>query len=361
MLLRRPSRTWGLVASVLCLGGTALAVPPAHAASPSYVALGDSYASGTGTRSYISDGTSCQRSVYAYPSLIAAARAYSLNFRACSGAKVADVTNTQLSALTASTSYVSISVGGNDAGFSSVLTTCAQPGWMSNCNGAIDKAQAYINNTLPASLRTLYTSIRSKAPSARVVVAGYPRLFNGEDCNALTWFSPSEESRLNQTADLINSKLSAAATTAGFAWSNPTNAFIGHAVCDSPEWLNGLSNPISESYHPNRSGHASGYTPLVSPKLTGATVTATAATLSAARSSAPTLAAKQRTYAARDRAIEPETVATPDLHSKRALRLAERAGVDVSDRHSVDAADRRYSRAQAHSWAARSWAAAHGG
>ncbi len=35
----------------------------------SYVALGDSYSSGTGTRTYISDGTSCQRSVYAYPSL----------------------------------------------------------------------------------------------------------------------------------------------------------------------------------------------------------------------------------------------------------------------------------------------------
>ncbi len=55
---------------------------------------------------YISDGTSCQRSTSAYPSLIAAARGYSLNFRACSGARVADVTNTQLSALTASTSYV---------------------------------------------------------------------------------------------------------------------------------------------------------------------------------------------------------------------------------------------------------------
>ena len=61
----------------------------------------DSYSSGTGTRTYIADGTSCLRSVYAYPSLIASAKGYALNFRACSGAKVADVTNTQLSALTA--------------------------------------------------------------------------------------------------------------------------------------------------------------------------------------------------------------------------------------------------------------------
>ena len=89
---------------------------PASAAGSAYVALGDSYSSGVGTRSYLNDGTSCQRSVYAYPSLIASAKGYALNFRACSGATVADVTNTQLSALSASTAYVTMSVGGNDAG-----------------------------------------------------------------------------------------------------------------------------------------------------------------------------------------------------------------------------------------------------
>jgi lysophospholipase L1-like esterase len=239
------------------------AQPAAQAVGPSYVALGDSYSSGVGTRTYISDGTSCQRSTYAYPYLIAQSRGFTLSFQACSGAKVSDVTGKQLGTLSTSTAYVTISVGGNDAGFSSVITECAQPGWMSNCDGKINTAQSYINNTLPGSLATLYSSIRSKAPNARVVVVGYPRLFQGEDCNAGTWFSPSEETRLNQTADLLNSKLSAAASAKGFAFANPTNAFIGHAVCDDVEWLNGLSNPISESYHPNRSGHASGYKPLV--------------------------------------------------------------------------------------------------
>ena len=337
------------LAAVTMLGSGSVA---ASAASPSYVALGDSYSSGVGTRTYIADGSSCQRSVYAYPSLIASARRYALSFRACSGATVADVRNAQLSALTASTAYVTISVGGNDAGFSDVLTECAQPGWLSNCNGAIDGAQAYINTTLPASVRSLYASIRAKSPNAKVVVAGYPRIFNGEDCNAFTWFSPSEETRLNQTADLINSRLSAAASAAGFTYANPTSAFVGHAVCGSPEWLNGLSNPISESYHPNRTGHASGYTPLVSPRLTGTTVQVTAATLRTARASATALANQQRAYAARDASITPERVRPVDLHSARALRMAKRAGVDVDDRTSVDAADRTYSRAQARAWAA---------
>ncbi len=346
-------RRLGLVVSVLALAAASLGLPAAHAATPSYVALGDSYSSGVGTRTYINDGTSCQRSVYAYPSLIAAARAYSLNFRACSGAKVADVRNTQLSALTASTSYVTISVGGNDAGFADVLTECALPSWASNCNAAIDGAQRYIANTLPASLASLYSSIRSRAPRAKVVVVGYPRIFNGEDCNALTWFSPSEETRLNQTADQLNARLSTAAGAAGFGYANPTSAFVGHAVCGSPEWLNGLSNPISESYHPNRTGHASGYTPLVSPKLTGAAVAATAATLDAARASASSLAARQRTYAARDASIEPERFGVPDLHSPRVRRLAEKAGVDIESSSSVNSADRRYSRQQARAWAAR--------
>lgn len=130
-----------LVVGAALAASVPLAVP-AHAAGPSYVALGDSYSSGTGTRTYLADGTSCQRSVYAYPSLIAASTGYALTFRACSGATTSDVAATQLSALSSTTAYVTISVGGNDAGFADVLTTCAQPAWLSNCGAAIDKAQA---------------------------------------------------------------------------------------------------------------------------------------------------------------------------------------------------------------------------
>ncbi|HWJ68378.1 MAG TPA: SGNH/GDSL hydrolase family protein [Nocardioides sp.] len=268
------SRSLRLLLLLVTVLGSALValvgIPSAaHAAAPSYVALGDSYSSGTGTRSYIDDGTSCQRSNYAYPKLVASARGYALDFKACSGATTGTVSNTQLSTLTSGTDYVTISVGGNDAGFSSVLTECAKPGWMSDCNGRIDTAQAFITNTLPGRLSSLYSSIRSRAPYAVVVVVGYPRLFMGEDCNAGTWFSPSEQTRLNQTADLLNSKLSAAASAKGFKWANPTSRFVGHAVCDDVEWLNGLSNPVSESYHPNRLGHSSGYKSLVSGLLYG--------------------------------------------------------------------------------------------
>lgn len=348
----RTIRTLGLAAAAAAATSLVVSAAPAQAAN-SYVALGDSYSSGTGTRSYISDGTQCLRSTSAYPSLIAAAKGLSLNFRACSGAKIADVTNTQLSALSSSTTHVSISIGGNDAGFADVLTECALPGWASNCNGKIDTAQAFITNTLSGRLSTLYTSIRSKAPNAKVVVVGYPRIFMGEDCNALTWFSPAEQTRLNAMADLLNSKTSAAASAKGFSFANPTSRFIGHAVCDDPEWINGLSNPIVESYHPNKSGHASGYAPTVSTPLTGSSFKVTSAVAKKAAKSADRLAAQQRSYAVQDGSITPKEFRAPDLSSAEVKAAAERAGVDLSSRASIDAADKVWSERQARQYAAR--------
>jgi hypothetical protein len=92
---------------------------------------------------------------------------------------------------------------------------------------------------------------------------GYPRLFMGVDCNLGTFFSGSEMTRLNQTADLLASTTAGRAGAFGFTFKDAIPAFTGHAVCSSTEWLNGLSNPVGDSYHPNRTGHKSGYEPLV--------------------------------------------------------------------------------------------------
>ena len=299
---------------------------PAARAGAAYVALGDSYSSGTGTRSYVDDGTDCLRSAAAYPSLLAARRGYALNLRACSGAVVDDVVRAQLGALDASTAHVSISVGGNDAGFADVLTTCAGPWWLGSCDRAVDGARSFITSTLPARLAGLYAQIRSRAPHARVVVAGYPRIFGGEDCNALTFFSGTERTRLNATADLLNRRLRDAASAAGFAFADPTARFVGHAVCADDEWINGLSWPVVESYHPDRDGHARGYLPVVESQLPAGT---SARPTGERRTSAAEIARSQRPYAALDAGIEPALVRAPDLDSPRARRAAARAGVDA--------------------------------
>ncbi|MCH1867910.1 SGNH/GDSL hydrolase family protein [Nocardioides sp. CFH 31398] len=346
MRLRLPLAV--LLAAPLLASAGAGQVPAAAddpgALATSYVALGDSYSSGTGTRDYLADGTDCQRSARAYPSLLAAARGWSLNLRACSGATIGDVTSTQLSALGAATDRVTVSVGGNDAGFADVLTECALPAWASDCDAAVDGAQAYVAGTLPGALSTLYGRIRAAAPDARVTVVGYPRVFMGEDCDAGTFFSPAEQTRLNRTAEELNDRLSAAASARGFAFADPTSAFTGHAVCDDVEWLNGLSNPVSESYHPNVAGHRDGYAPLVGG------VTPTSADVAAARASEDALAAQQRRHAEQDARIEPKPFTAPDLTSPAVRRAARAAGVDLSDPKSVRRADRRYSWEQERAW-----------
>lgn len=254
--------TWmGALALVAATG-----ITPSAQASGVYVALGDSYASGVGTRTYYDDSGGCYRSPKAYPVLDAERIGATLRFKACSGASVPEVRTGQLGPLSATTTRVSVQVGGNDAGFSNVITTCAQPSWAADCGAAVDKAQAFIADKLGARLDNLYGDISGLAPNALVVVVGYPRLFNGEDCNAGTWFSGTEMTRLNQTADQLNAKIHTRADAAGFTFVDPTTAFVGHAVCADVEWVNGLSSPTRESYHPNVKGQQA-YSDLVDDAL----------------------------------------------------------------------------------------------
>ncbi len=239
----------------------ALLLTAAAAIADNYVALGDSYSSGVGTKSFYE--ATCKRSEYAYPRLIARDRAgTSLTFRACSGATTNSLLAEQTASLSSTTNIVTVTIGGNDAGFSSIVTQCALP-WPWSCEGELTTAEGFIRNTLPGRLDSVYSTIRGRAPNARVVVLGYPRLFMGVDCNAGTFFSGTEMSRMNAIADLLSSVTQARATAAGFTFKSAIPSFTGHAVCSSSEWLNGLSNPTEESFHPNRAGHSSGYEPLV--------------------------------------------------------------------------------------------------
>ena len=111
------------VAPLLVACALLLAFAASAFAADKYVALGDSYSSGTGTRSYTLN-SGCQRGIYAYPYLLSQQRPNTaLTFVACSGAKTTDVMNNQISSVTSDTKIVTITIGGNDAGFSSVITS----------------------------------------------------------------------------------------------------------------------------------------------------------------------------------------------------------------------------------------------
>lgn len=243
------TRMMGLAA--LAVG---MLVPAASAAASQYVDLGDSYASGVGTRIFYSESGSCKRSPEAYGPKVAAAKGYTLSFQACSGAKTGDVIANQLGTLSSSTALVSLSIGGNDAGFSNVILNCAL--YYFTCGSAITEANNYIAKTLPGVLDTTYNDVRAKATTAHVVIIGYPHLFTdaGATCN-VNFLTSSNEKKLNETGDKLDAAIKARAEAHGFTFVDPRAAFKPHAVCSSEEWLNGQSNPLEESYHPNVKGH----------------------------------------------------------------------------------------------------------
>lgn len=250
------------LAAVATAAVTAAVVGGAGAASastPVYAALGDSYSSGVGTNNYTASSGACDRSPQSYAQLWATGHGVtSFDFAACSGATTTDVLNSQLGGLSAATTLVSITIGGNDVGFATVMTDCNLSG-DSACLAEIQSSEATAQNALPAKLDATYTAIRQHAPNASVVVLDYPHLFQTGSC--LTTLDSTKRTALNQAADLLDGVIQAAVGRAGFTFADARSRFSGHGVCGNPAWINDVTWPISDSYHPKAAGYASGYLP----------------------------------------------------------------------------------------------------
>lgn len=246
-----------LVGSLALLAMLAFAIP-AQAATGKYVALGDSYSSGTGAGSY--SGGGCKRSANSYPRLWANTHAPSaFSFVACSGAVTQDVLNNQVSAVTSDTAWVTVSIGGNDAGFADVMIAC-NTGSDSTCVSRNNQAQNFARTTLPGRLDSVYSSIRSRAPSATVIVVGYPRMYRlGGSC--VVGLSDTKRAAINQSADVLASVISGRAAAFGFRFLDGRSAFSGHEICAArPFWLHSVNwAALDESYHPTAEGQNLGY------------------------------------------------------------------------------------------------------
>jgi lysophospholipase L1-like esterase len=239
-----------------------LAIPAASAASTvHYVALGDSYASGVGSGSYVSASGNCLRSTLAYSQLWANAHSpASYTSVACSGAKTTDVNANQLSSLSSSTTLVSITIGGNDVGFATVMENCVLYS-TDTCVNDVNAAENTARTSLPGWLDTTYNGIRSHAPTARVVVVDYPRFYH--DLWYCIGLSSTDRNKINEGADVLDGVIQAAATRHGFSFADVRPAFAnGHEICDSNSWLHSIDwSDITQSYHPTAAGQSGGYLP----------------------------------------------------------------------------------------------------
>ncbi len=247
---------------------TLIAATPAAAAESTvdYVAMGDSYSSGVGA-----PGQSglCLRSSRSYTAQWAE-RNDPASFRtvACGGAKTGDVLTWQVPFLSRRTDLVTITIGGNDAGFADTVISCTV-GSEATCTGKVNTARDYISTTLPGLLDRTYQAIRNRAPNARVVVLGYPRLFDETSAYCgIAGMSLAKRRVLNDGADDLAGIIGERARAAGFTYVDVRERFDGHGACAASPWINALTIlPPTDSFHPNTAGYTYGYLPALTAAL----------------------------------------------------------------------------------------------
>ncbi|MGV4981819.1 SGNH/GDSL hydrolase family protein [Streptomyces sp. NRAIS4] len=258
---RTAARSAALVATACLVAapGTAQAAP--RTAPVGYVALGDSYSAGLGAGDYLPTGTNCKRSGRAYPVLWASAhKVAAFAFAACNHARTSDVLSGQLGALGAGTRLVTLTVGGGDAGFVGVMTTCALGG-TSRCLSAVAAARATVDRSLGDSLDRLYSAIRDRAPAARVVVLGYPHLYHLKG-TCEVGLQDRARAAINDGVDHLDTVIARRAAAHGFVFADVRAAFAGHEICSRAPWMRGVDVPApTESYHPTAPGQSLGYLP----------------------------------------------------------------------------------------------------
>lgn len=299
-------------------GNLAEQVQPPTAASPigaAYAAFGDSYSAGEGTDHYL-PGTDvpglnvCHRSTSAYSQVLAAQlKAASTAFAACSGAVTADLFapnnnhnaeadgtlepaqlcqpqpvdgvascgTARPPALGPETTVVTLTIGGNDAGFARVVESCVFGKAGRYSVGLPGRRCRYdpvtIDRTLHRiaalagqgqavspygsdiqSLSSVLAAVHAVAPDAQVYIAGYPRVFqppSDDDCvvGAVTRgasttiplkVGAADARALDDAATALNATIATTAAAAG-RWAtyvDPTPVFAGHGICTGSPWIN---------------------------------------------------------------------------------------------------------------------------
>jgi lysophospholipase L1-like esterase len=259
---RRTRLALALPVSVALLVGVVAATPAAasagatdSAADRQYVALGDSYSSGVGAKPYF-DGD-CKQSNNSYAAQYARNHpAMSFGFSACSGATTDDVIAYQLGFLGPDTKLVTITVGGDNLGFTATLEKCIEALHDSTCKAAVDAAVAIIDTALPGDLKQVYVDILAKAPNAKLVVLGYSQLFAPDFCIE----APLDEKRrgwIDNAAVTLNKAIETAARPYG-SFVAVDGRFTDHRVCSKDPWLNGITAG-KDAFHPNVAGYTDGY------------------------------------------------------------------------------------------------------
>ena len=250
------------------------AVPASAQAAEEYVALGDSYAAGPLIPVQVPPW-GCLKSNNNYGNLAARTLAASpYRDATCSGAETEDMTAPQgvspepnppqFDRLTATTTLVTITIGGNDIGFSSIAEDCfSQNNTGTPCqdkyvtaNG--DEISQRIQATRP-KVDAVLQGIHTRSPNARVLVVNYAAILPESPpyCWPIVPISDGDAPYVSAKERELNQMLadSAAANDATLVdWYTPS---LPHNACTPPgiKWVEGaVPTNAAAPIHPNRLG-----------------------------------------------------------------------------------------------------------
>ncbi|RCV53513.1 SGNH/GDSL hydrolase family protein [Marinitenerispora sediminis] len=264
-----------------------ISLSPLEAATwGNYYALGDSYSSGDGADDYLS-GTAvsggCWRSANAYPRIIADSFDFAgeLGFVACSGQRGYAMldslggADSQLDRVSRHASLVTIGIGGNDLGFTSVLKACMLRVPLLESDACIGQEEDIDQRmrTFESTFEDVIGEVRERAPDARVVVLGYPRLFAAKPDGMYYTLTATDQRWLNTTIQRFNRQIREAAEAAdaeiadagqvgSVEFVDVYDVVSGHEVGTEEPWVNGvLLRDLTEgvtidrsTFHPTAEG-----------------------------------------------------------------------------------------------------------
>lgn len=247
---------------------------PAYA---DYVALGDSYAAfGDQTEPVVTDGPAarCGRSLTNYPNVLDANPAVGeLTDATCGGAVTEDIFDEQhsgvapqIDALKSDTDLVTLSIGGNDVGFGTIVGCITKQGPFAttpDCEAAIGgSVSAKIAEVfgVDGPVDRVYDAISEASPSAEVVATQYLPLMpaEGEICAFTRALSPADVTWAREVAEAINSAVAEAAERNGHVSVLPVDTTVDRSACGEADerWTDFLGGAPTgaAAFHPTALG-----------------------------------------------------------------------------------------------------------
>jgi lysophospholipase L1-like esterase len=253
----------------------ALAVPAAAAPDPAYVGLGDSYAAGPLIPLQVPP-FGCLKSNNNYANLTARNLGLTLKDVSCSGAETEDMTSPQnvdpdgpnppqFDSLTKHTRFVSVQIGGNDIGFSSIARDCASatanegtPCQDRYVHDGRDEISERIQATAPL-VAAVIQGIHQRSPRARVFVVNYAAILpdEGPGCWPQMPVTDGDVPYVRAKEKELNAMIAAQASANGAELIDWYTASIGHDACQLPvvRWVEPVV-PVNAAapVHPNLGG-----------------------------------------------------------------------------------------------------------